>query len=303
MRRRRPAVESIPLLSVVGPVEPSLLGEFVGHYRRLGIRRFLVAFHFPEDVPASAQEELLRVYRGLVGEPALVSSGPWHEATNLELREELRRRAGEGWHLLTDGDELQSYAEPIAGVVQKAILAGDLVVEGLLLDRVAADGRLCSWSPEVGLDRTYELGGFFTFQVLGGDPRKVVLAHSSVPVTMGNHISPGRRSSTGLLVPVHHFKWRDGLVPYLELRSAMFGSGAWREETPHLRNEGERLFAYLAANGGRIDVTDPALGLRRVSLDALPPLWETESRLVMEYRTALQPAPAEGVARAAAGGA
>ncbi|OIJ93631.1 hypothetical protein [Streptomyces colonosanans] len=54
------------------------------------------------------------------------------------------------------------------------------VVGGLMLDRVAADGRLAIWRPQSGLDRAFPLGGHLTHRILQGDPRKIVIAHSSV---------------------------------------------------------------------------------------------------------------------------
>jgi hypothetical protein len=275
----------IPLVAVVGPVEPPLLREFVLHYRRLGIERLLIAFHFPEHVPASSTDELVAECRSLVGDPVVISTGPWHETTNLALRERLRRRAGNGWHLLADVDEFHAYPAPIPTAVATAEAVGVPFVEGVLLDRVSPDGSLRPWSEAAGLDRTYSIGGFLTHHLLRGDPRKVVLAHASVDVSVGNHRSPGRRGAGGTLVPVHHFKWRDGLVAYLQRRVTMFATGRWREVTPSMRNEAQRLIAHLRAHGGRIDVEDRSLGLRPVTLAGLPPRWEVESQQVMaEWR-------------------
>ncbi|MBP0457457.1 hypothetical protein [Streptomyces montanisoli] len=117
----------------------------------------------------------------------------------------MRTHAGPGWHLFADSDEFQAYPVPLADTIAAAEESGTPTVGGLLLDRVTRDGRLGPWTPDVGLDATYPRGGFVTHNVLGGDPRKIVMAHSSVDVASGQHRAPGN-SPVNTPVPVHHFK-------------------------------------------------------------------------------------------------
>jgi hypothetical protein len=271
-----------PLIAVVGPVEPELLEAFAAHYRRLGVERFLLAFHFPEDTDGALRARLVDTCRRCLGEPALISVGAWHESTNGVLRDELRRRAGDGWHVLADVDEFQFHEESVLETVRAAARAGDLTVRGLLLDRVATDGSLPRWTPEEGLDRTYPIGGFVTHAVLGGDPRKVVAAHASVDVASGNHRATSYRPASPAIVPVHHFKWRAGLLPYLRTRAEMFRTGRWREATPAMRAEVDRLFDHLAAHGGRLDVDDPELDFAPASIRELPPRWSARAGAIVD---------------------
>lgn len=53
------------VIAVIGPVEPALLTAWTAHYRRLGVERFRVAFHFPDHVPDTRQHDLLTVGRAL----------------------------------------------------------------------------------------------------------------------------------------------------------------------------------------------------------------------------------------------
>ncbi|WP_078964144.1 glycosyltransferase family 2 protein [Streptomyces durhamensis] len=181
------------LISVIGPVEPPLLAAWVRHYRKLGIERFLIAFHFPEHIPGTRRHELHAVAREVGIIPARTSTGPWHEHTNGELRDELRHRAGQGWHLLADADEFHQYPGALPQVIAHAEKAGHRVLGGLMLDRVTESGRLTGWRSEGGLDRAYPLGGHLTHRLLRADPRKVVLARHDVTVASGNHRSPGHR--------------------------------------------------------------------------------------------------------------
>jgi hypothetical protein len=79
---------------------------------------------------------------------------------------------------------------------------------------------------------------------------------------------------------VHHVKWRAGVLDDLRRRVEKFTSGAWAEHTPVVRDEAGRLLEHVAGNGGRIDVADPRLAFRRVTLTDLPAEWATEARAI-----------------------
>ncbi|KAB7852701.1 hypothetical protein [Streptomyces mobaraensis] len=269
------------LVAVIGPVEPALLTAWTAHYRALGITDFRLAFHFPDHTPAAWRDQLLAVAAELGLAPATVSTGPWHEHTNTGLRDTLREQAGPGWHLLADSDELHTYPAPLTEVIAGAESAGRQVVGGLMLDRVAPDGRLAHWRPETGLDRAFPLGGHLTHRLLRGDPRKIVLARSGTSVASGNHRAPGHKPDPGTLACVHHFKWRAGVLDDLRRRVENFTSGAWAEHTPAVRDEAGRLLEHIDRRHGRIDVADLCLGFRRVTLDGLPAGWATEARGVV----------------------
>ncbi|WP_239405015.1 hypothetical protein [Frankia sp. Cj3] len=151
-----------------------------------------------------------------------------------------------------------------------------------MLDRVAADGRLRPWAPEVGLDRSYPLGGFLTHRLLRGDPRKVVLVRSGVEVASGNHRSPGRRPANDPLVIVHDFKWRGDVVTYLARRAAMLAAGRWQEQSPAVRDEAHRLLAHVEEHAGRLDVSGQTVLFRPVAMDAVPSWWADESRAIVD---------------------
>lgn len=265
------------LVAVVGPVEPALLTAWTAHYRRLGIERFHLAFHFPDHVPDAWRHQLVAAGRDLGIVPTRVSTGPWHEHTNTELRDSLRELAGTCWHLIADSDEFQTYPAPLTAMIAQAEATGHKAIGGLMLDRVTNDGRLAHWRPETGLDRAFPLGGHLTHRLLRGDPRKIVLAHSSATVASGNHRAPGHRPAPDTLACVHHFKWRSGVLDDLRRRVDRFTSGEWVEHTPAVRSEASRLLQHLDRHHGRIDVADPRLAFRRVTLDRLPDGWAAEA--------------------------
>ena len=208
--RLRRGTPTPPLVAVIEPVEPDLLRAFIAHYRdTVQVREFHLGFHFTEDAPASVREELISVCEELIGPPVVISRGPWHETVHSELRDHLRARAGAGWHVIADVDEFHDYPVPLTELIDAAENAGSPIVGGLLLDRVSEDGSMRPWSPEKGLDQSYPLGGYLTPGLMGGNPGKIVAAHSSVRLGLGSHRSLDEFPVNRPLVPG---SWRTGDV-------------------------------------------------------------------------------------------
>ncbi|MFJ5309580.1 hypothetical protein [Streptomyces sp. NPDC088350] len=284
------------LVSVIGPVEPDLLRAFIDHYRGHGIREFFLGFHFTDQASSEVRDRLLRTCEELVGPPVIISQGPWHETVHSELRDHLRVRAGVGWHVIADIDEFHDYPAPLDEIIDGAEEQNSAIVGGILFDRVARDGSLGPWSLGAGLDKAFPLGGFLTARLLGGNPGKVVAAHSSARLSLGSHRCLDEAPTNRPIVPVHHFKWRAGILEDLRRRVVNHTSGAWRENGPWIRNEATKLLDHIEGNFGRIDVTDPILAFRPACLGDLPEGWDNDTLIPIER--ALGVAPLKGVTRA-----
>ncbi|MFG2415110.1 glycosyltransferase family protein [Streptomyces goshikiensis] len=270
------------LVALIGPVEPGLLESWLRHYREIGIERFTLGFHYPDHVTEDVKELLGDVCRREGIAPALVSGGPWHEHTNPQLTAELRGIAGDGWHLVADSDEFHTYPGPLADVLRDAEGQETQTVGGLMLDRVSAAGTLTGWDPAAGLDASYPLGAFLTHRLLRGDPRKVVLAHSSIALSSGNHRAPGHRPINRPPVVVHHFKWRAGIREDLDRRHRHSIDGSWLTDSPAIPTEARRILDHLDQHDGRIDIHDPELAFRPVSLTHPPAWWAEEATRIVE---------------------
>jgi hypothetical protein len=273
------------MVAVIGPVPPELLAAWISHYQQLGITRFHLAFHFPDHVGVLAREHLLQTCRQHGITPGEISTGPWHEDTNTLLRDRQREAAGPGWHLIADSDEFHTYPAPLGQVLGQAQRSGTGTVGGLFLDRITANGALtaCDWHK--GLDASYPLGGFLTHRLLRGDPRKIVLAHSSIAVASGNHRAPDHRPANQPPVVVHHFKWRAGVISDLERRVSNFTNGTWRSASPAVASEARRLLGHLERHDGMIALDQALMPFRSVSLRQLPDWWAAEAtRLVATWR-------------------
>ncbi|MFE7804478.1 hypothetical protein ACFU51_07415 [Streptomyces sp. NPDC057430] len=270
------------LVALIGPVEPELLESWLHHYRTLGIERFTLGFHYPDHVTEDVKDLLGDVCRREGITPALVSCGPWHEHTNPQLTAELRGIAGDGWHLIADSDEFHTYPAPLTDVLCDAERHGTQTMGGLMLDRVSADGTLTGWDPAAGLDAGFPLGAFLTHHLLRGDPRKVVLAHSGIALSSGNHRAPGHRPTNRPPVVIHHFKWRSGIREDLTRRYQHSLDGSWQTDSPAIPTEARRLLDHLDQHNGRIDVHDQDLSFRPVSLLRTPSWWAEEATSIVE---------------------
>jgi len=270
----------LPLIAVVGNVEPALLRAFVRHYLSLGVSDVLLGFHFTDRVPADAAAQLLEVSREEAGEPRHVSRGPWGEQSNGEIRDRLRAEAGPGWHVIADSDEFHHYPVSLTETIAEAEAAGRATVEGLLYDRVSRTGELLAPDAGRSLDDTYPLGGFVTHDLVSGDSRKVLIARSELVLSSGNHWVPGLRSGAPEAppLPVHHFKWRAGCQQYLAARMADFAAST-RPAEVSMREECGRVLAHLRTHGGRLAVD----GLAPATTAVLPPGWDEQAARVSDY--------------------
>lgn len=277
-------LDLLPMIAVVGNVEPPLLRAFVDHYQAVGITDFLLAFHFTDDVDRADSAELLSTCRDVVGPPRLVTHGVWLETTNTELRDQLRAQAGPGWHIIADIDEFHFYPSGLQEFIDEAESCGQPTVEGVLFDRISSTGHLSPWSEQSGLDESYPLGGFFSHLISSADSRKVMAARSDIPLGSGNHWAPGLRIGAGSLppLPVHHFKWRAGCLEYLRRRAESFRDSTVQSEID-MRSSCEAVIQHVNANTGRIAVDDPVLAFHACNLKSFPTEWENLSSRVSEY--------------------
>jgi hypothetical protein len=264
------------LIAVVEPVDPALFAAWIAHYRSLGVDRFQLGFRFPAHVSSERHRELQAACCTLGIVPAAICSGTWDESVGSELRDALREKAGSGWHLLAGVQEFHHFPVPLPEVITRAEWAGVPAVGGVLLDRVAADGRLAGIDRVGGLDRTFPLGGHLTHRLLDGDPCRIVLARSDVRVDRGSHRVLGHEPYPGVVAAVHHFAWHADAMDQLRRSVAASGIGSARglaaDDKTHV------LLGFAAEFSGRIDVADVRLRFRHVSLAEMPRGWHHEVR-------------------------
>ncbi len=274
------------LVSVVGPTSIEMFETFLNHYESLGVEGMLLAFHAPHGEQDESVAGLRAVAKGHGHDASTVKVGPWDETMNQELLRTLRLRDGpRSWHVIADTDELHQYPMALDELHDLAVTSGSTAVDGVLVDRIHPSGSLARWPEDNRPDLFYSLGGFFTPNVLGADPRKIVMARADQVVEIGQHWSP-----TATLVPrqlagpthCHHFKWVFGVADYLIERRRKFETGEWREESPAMRAEVSRFLAHLDANGGRIDAYSESSRFRPCGVSVVDPTLNSEAENVVE---------------------
>jgi hypothetical protein len=275
--------EPVALIAVIGPASHDLVPAFCEHYRGLGVSEFRIAVHIPVGASTAASERLIDTIRlAAGGPPELVSRGPWRVETNGLLRDELRDRALADWHLLADADEFQFHAGGLEATLERCRDGGVPFATGVMVDRLPYGSEL----PPAGarpaeLDRCFPLGCFLTAELLDGDPRKITVARRDVAIgSPGNHFVEGEPElEAPAPLPVHHFKWHQGVSGYLAHRARAFADSPLHSELG-VRREALRAVELLASG-----VCAATAGLRTfgASLTELPPRWEESSAPIWRH--------------------
>jgi hypothetical protein len=245
---------NITLVTVVG----SYIGQLphmLDHYRKLGVNSFVINVHLQHrDDPILTEVE--RVVSEFGCAISSISVGKWSDALNEELFNRSRSASSDEWFILADLDEFQLYPRSLPSVFEECERKGYDYIQGCLVDRIAADGRLNELLYDKPIEDQFPLGSIFTYSVLGGLPLKITAAKAHVKILAGNHFARGVLGCpiTECFVQVNHYKWVSGLIERMEQRSR-------DEEWKGLAYKSEccKFVEYYHANNGRIDITDPNL--------------------------------------------
>ena len=243
----------VHLITVVGGHHVQLLDQTLQHYHNLGISSFLVHANLrnPED---TALNDLQFIANKFGFGIASVSYGDHAAAQRAAWKS--RQRFPDDWYLIVDADEFQVFPAPLVDILENCERKGYDHVKGCFLDRVASDGILRKLSPQQAIWTQYPVGLFLTYPLLRGDPRKVVAAKGHVEMSShGHHNAISERGCpiTEYFIPVHHFKWVEGVIEALEHRIHSIRSTS---PSDHWR-ESQRFIDYYKKNG-KIDINNPS---------------------------------------------
>ncbi len=201
-----------------------------------------------QEIRAVTDAKGITIADTIIGEWLDVQYKVWSEA---------RGRHPEDWFVIADQDELQVYPLSLIDTIEDCERHGFDHLKGCFVDRFAADGRLQGPEPGVPLWDQYPIGAFFTFPILGGDPRKIVATKGPIKVTSsGHHTAVGGVACPveRCLVEVHHFKWVEGVIEDAISRSV--NSRDARGWSSFVRRESANLLSYYRHNGDRMDLSE-----------------------------------------------
>jgi hypothetical protein len=245
----------IHLVTVVGGIGVDMLPHLLRHYQELGIRSCFVIAHVPEpDEVFVARVAALAASCGVAIDS--VEVGQDFPACKDRAFARVMTARPHDWFLPIDHDEFHVYPQGLAALIDRCERQGYDYVRGCFVDRVSDNGVLAPLDPIAPIWTQYPLGGMLTWALLGGDPRKIVIAKGHVAfVSCGHH-----DAWTGvgcppdeILIQVHHFKWVGAMLPYLRNRRDLFrrlGNPYWVES--------DRALSYFDRYE-RIDVRDDRL--------------------------------------------
>jgi tetratricopeptide (TPR) repeat protein len=231
-----------------------LLPHWLEHYTRLGVDEILLGIF--DDLAADAMVEIENCAARWKFRRFAQHWGGQTEPETYSQRETGCRRAGARpgtWILHTDLDEFHQYPAPLKEVTAESARRHIKAVCGRFVDRVAADGSLPPIRPHPSLWEQFPVGCNLTEGILKGLGEKVMMARFSVFVESGHHVAPLERADPALIGRVAHFKWHSGLLERMRwgLRQEN-ASVEWKVDT-------RRFLAWLESNGGKINLSDPAL--------------------------------------------
>jgi len=262
----------IHLITVVGG-HVDVLPQMLEHYKSLGIESFFVNLHLKNEADP-IREHVEAITREFGCGIASVAVGNWQMVLQ-EAYLKPRELYPSDWFVLADQDELQVYPAPLADIFADCNGVGWDHVRGMFVDRLARDGGFPPVQPG-SLWEQFPLGSFFSAKVLSADPRKVVAVRGPVPLKKGQHHAlEGRAApSRQYYIPVHHFKWTEGIAQRLEARAAQLreqGFDQWAESAQFLE--------YLRLAGGRVNLADPNFHIGECAPDY--PHWEAVKKLAL----------------------
>jgi hypothetical protein len=251
----------ITLLCTLEPGRIDWLPQLVAHYRGIGVERFLLTLQLepgtPGDLAEASRERFRHVLAGLdIREPQFLEQ-PFDAKAIILHQRRLQQEsiAPTDWIVWCDSDEFQVYPQPLPSLAAWCDAQGIDFLRGLLIDRVAADGRLMPFSAERAVWETYPVACNVTARLGRGDPRKVTMTRGDVLVSGGKHtlVDPAKRRTIAGWVQIHHFKWDATVIDRLQfrVRPEWKAKCAWWTES-------QRLLDYFAAHGGGFAAADLA---------------------------------------------
>jgi hypothetical protein len=268
----------VHLITVIGS-HLDLLPHMLSHYKAAGIDSLIVNLqieHYSDPLYAEAVDVCREFHATLYS----VYIGPWLQHVNTFLFSQARETYPNDWFVLADLDEFQVYPQEIPKFLETVDHEGFSYVEGCVIDRLAADGGFPAVSKDVSIWDQFPLAGMLTYPLTGAAIHKVVAVKGKLPLTGGQHrpLSGKGYPRERQFIPVHHFKWTQGLDVRLSRRVEFFK----RTHQP-FGDHSERFVQYYGDYNGRIDINDPKLMIEKCYKDY--PHWNALKQRVFETLT------------------
>ncbi|MEO7715556.1 MAG: glycosyltransferase family 2 protein [Capsulimonas sp.] len=223
----------INLIMTIDPWRHDWLPQFVAHYRKIGVERFLISAHVdsdlsPEDkerIHAEVADTLKSVGVDWCGKIDCKFDAMAIRAYHDKIQSTMCQPSD--WIVWADSDELQQYWDTLDVLTRQWDARGVNCVGGDFLDRIAENGNLPAFDPDIPLWKQFPYGNRLTRVLLQGRSMKVVCSKATVAVKFGNH-DPTFEQKVKWETPravIHHFKWDNTVIERLKERL----TDSWKE--------------------------------------------------------------------------
>ncbi|WP_316832963.1 hypothetical protein [Pedobacter aquatilis] len=234
-----------------------LLPHFIKHYQSLGVDEFDFIIHSPDDCSKTKTEMLLQK---LGQKPAGYLQGTWTGAAATLAINEFISRFPQQWFIIADSDEFQLYSKPLRLVIAELENTQQHFLTGCMLDRIAADGNLVKAIENQSIWEQFPLAGFISFPLMQANPLKITLCKGTVHLSEGQHGVQLQGNAhpirSAVLCQVHHFKWREDILPKLFSRLQAIKLGHWEAAYKGYGEEIQRAMNYFQANQGHFQINE-----------------------------------------------
>lgn len=273
------------LVTVIGE-SLDLLPHMLQYYKSVGVEEIIIHAHL-NSYDQSRIEHISEAASHFDVKVSSFNIGPWFPTTNLHLYELSRADHPQDWFLLADQDEFQVFPDELLDVLGFCNRKGYDFIEGCLIDRVSTSGELGRATTDQPIWSQFPIGSVFAARCLGSVANKIVAAKGFVKIGIGQHHAYTGIAcpSSEVYIPVHHFKWVEGLFSRLDQRVQFLNliQKAPFSNAGLYLSECRRFMAYFERKG-RIEIEDPQL-LAAACGSIYPfeyPFW----RLLREWRSA-----------------
>lgn len=252
---RCPPTSRIRLITTVDHGRVPWLGQFVQHYRQLGVHAFHITLHFEPDVPRPCRERAMQAAAALVEPYDVVISAALvcaYDAPTVRAHHDqvqAQEASAGDWIVWADIDEFQIYPGSLGGLLDEADESQSLYFRGFLIDRVTRTGELAVFDPIRSIWSQFPRRARLTRTVAKAPTEKVACSRAHLRITPGNHfvVDDHLVRCHEAPVQVHHFKWDASVVARLEHRV----QPAWQQRCQWWV-ESDRLLRYIRRHGGRV---------------------------------------------------
>jgi hypothetical protein len=193
-----------------------LLKHLLRHYVRFGITEFHVAApsHLADYVSEVSQDYNVRQYNDF--DVAESFTGGVEAVTRMR---ELSQKSDE-WIVIVDLDEFVDFQESVADIIAKVEAENGNIVQGIMFDRFAIDGKPKQLDDYTDLPSLFPVKARFTRDVMGGVDIKGVLVKGHLKSCGAHHIFEGEKPYSKVL-EIAHYKWTGSCLDRVMLAHEM----------------------------------------------------------------------------------